>query len=122
MLVTKRDETELIRLPCSEMDDIVDYGTGKVCVGPIAISVHQMAPLECHCRVLPYGGAINIPPGVDPVIFNPEVFAIDYTVNDTPVPIFDPNNFSGFNFGDLNINILDYPSDTFVYPEIDNCF
>ena len=48
MLVTKRDETELILNPAA---GTVDYGTGKVCVGPIAISVHQMAPLECHCRL-----------------------------------------------------------------------
>tara|TARA_A100001035_G_scaffold276281_1_gene271016 strand:+ start:6330 stop:8447 length:2118 start_codon:yes stop_codon:yes gene_type:complete len=119
MLVTKRDETELILNPAA---GTVDYGTGKVCVGPIAISGTPDGTTRVPLQVLPYGGAINIPPGVDPVIFNPEVFAIDYTVNDTPVPIFDPNNFSGFNFGDLNINILDYPSDTFVYPEIDNCF
>ena len=89
MLVTKRDETELILNPAA---GTVDYGTGKVCVGPIAISGTPDGTTRVPLQVLPYGGAINIPPGVDPVIFNPEVFAIDYTVNDTPVPIFDPNN------------------------------
>ena len=118
MLVTKRDETELILNPA-----VVLWTTALV---KFVSSYRNLNTPDGTTRVPLQGSSIwwcnQHSTGVDPVIFNPEVFAIDYTVNDTPVPIFDPNNFSGFNFGDLNINILDYPSDTFVYPEIDNCF
>ena len=67
-------------------------------------------------------GSIEPPSGTDPIIFNPDVNPIDYTVNDLSVPIFDPNNFSGFNFGGGELNILDYPTDSFTYPELEECF
>ena len=74
-------------------------------------------------QVLPGGGSINIPPGVDPTIFNPAVNPIDYTINDTAIPTFDPNNFNGYNFGDTGgINIIDYPTDSFTYPVSESCF
>jgi len=72
--------------------------------------------------VLPATDSIVIPPGVDPTIFNPEVFPIDYVTNPSVINNFDPNNFSGWNYGGSTINIIDYPIDAFEYPEIESCF
>ena len=120
ILVTTRDETELTLNPSVGS---VDYGSGQVCVGPIAIQGTPDDTERLPIQVLPAGGSIAVPPGVDPTIFNPSVNPIDYTINDVAIPTFDPNNFNGYNFGDLGgINIIDYPSDTFTYPVSESCF
>ena len=120
ILVTVRDETELTLNPSVGS---VNYGTGQVCVGPVAIQGTPDDTTRLPIQVLPAGGSISIPPGVDPTIFNPQVNPIDYTINDVSIPTFDPNNFNGYNFGDLGgINIIDYPSDTFTYPVSESCF
>ncbi len=120
IMVTTRDETELVLNPSVGS---VDYGTGQVCVGPVAIQGTPDDTTRLPIQVLPAGGSVTIPPGVDPTIFNPAVNPIDYTINDIAIPTFDPNNFSGYNFGDTSgINIIDYPTDTFTYPLSDSCF
>ena len=120
ILVTTRDETELVLNPSV---GAVDYGTGQVCVGPVAIQGTPDDTTRLPIQVLPAGGSIAVPPGVDPTIFNPTVNPIDYTINDVSIPTFDPNNFSGYNFGDTTgINIIDYPTDSFDYPVSESCF
>ena len=120
ILVTVRDETELTLNPSVGS---VNYGTGQVCVGPVAIQGTPDDTTRLPIQVLPAGGSISIPPGVDPTIFNPQVNPIDYTINDVSIPTFDPNNFNGYNYGDTSgINIIDYPSDTFEYPVSESCF
>ena len=120
LLVTIRDETELV---LNASVGSVDYGSGQVCVGPVAIQGTPDDTTRLPIQVLPGGGSINIPPGVDPTIFNPAVNPIDYTINDTAIPTFDPNNFNGYNFGDTGgINIIDYPTDSFTYPVSESCF
>jgi len=120
ILVTIRDETELT---LNASVGSVDYGSGQVCVGPVAIQGTPDDTTRLPIQVLPGGGSINIPPGVDPTIFNPAVNPIDYTINDTAIPTFDPNNFNGYNFGDTGgINIIDYPTDSFTYPVSESCF
>ncbi len=120
ILVTVRDETELTLNPSVGS---VNYGTGQVCVGPVAIQGTPDDTTRLPIQVLPAGGSISIPPGVDPTIFNPQVNPIDYTINDVSIPAFDPNNFNGYNYGDTSgINIIDYPSDTFEYPVSESCF
>ena len=120
MLVTTRDESEVI---LNATVGTVDYGSGQVCVGPLAIQQTPSGGQSLPISVMPFGGSIEIPPGVDPTIFNPKVNPIDYTINKVPVPNFDPNNFSGYNLGDTSgINIIDYPTDTFTYPVDTSCF
>ena len=120
ILVTVRDETELTLNPSVGS---VNYGTGQVCVGPVAIQGTPDGTTRLPIQVLPAGGSISIPPGVDPTIFNPQVNPIDYTINDVSIPTFAPNNFNGYNYGDTSgINIIDYPSDTFEYPVSESCF
>lgn len=120
ILVTKRDETELVLNPSVGS---VDYASGQVCVGPIAIQGTPDATERLPIQVVPYSGSIEIPPGVDPTIFSPAVNPIDFTVNNIPIPTFDPNNFNGYNFGNVSgINIIDYPTDTFAYPVDTGCF
>ena len=120
LLVTTRDETELTLNPSVGS---VDYATGQVCVGPVAIQGTPDDTERLPIQVLPAGGSITVPPGVDPTIFNPSVNPIDYTINDIAIPTFDPNNFSGYNFGDTGgINIIDYPMDSFTYPVSESCF
>ena len=120
LLVTIRDETELV---LNASVGSVDYGSGQVCVGPVAIQGTPDDTTRLPIQVLPGGGSINVPPGVDPTIFNPAVNPIDYTINDTAIPTFDPNNFNGYNFGDIGgINIIDYPTDSFTYPVSESCF
>ena len=120
ILVTTRDETELVLNPSVGS---VDYSTGQVCVGPVAIQGTPDDTERLPIQVLPAGGSIQVPPGVDPTIFNPVVNPIDYTINDTAIPTFDPNNFNGYNFGPVGgINIIDYPTDTFTYPVSESCF
>jgi len=120
ILVTTRDETELV---LNASVGSVDYSTGQVCVGPVAIQGTPDDTERLPIQVLPAGGSITVPPGVDPTIFNPSVNPIDYTINDTAIPTFDPNNFNGYNFGPIGgINIIDYPTDTFTYPVSESCF
>jgi len=120
ILVTTRDETELV---LNASVGAVDYSTGQVCVGPVAIQGTPDDTERLPIQVLPAGGSITVPPGVDPTIFNPSVNPIDYTINDTAIPTFDPNNFNGYNFGPIGgINIIDYPTDTFTYPVSESCF
>ncbi len=120
ILVTVRDETELT---LNASVGSVDYSTGQVCVGPVAIQGTPDDTTRLPVQVLPGGGSISVPPGVDPTIFNPTVNPIDYTINNTSIPAFDPNNFSGYNFGDIGgINIIDYPTDSFTYPVSESCF
>lgn len=120
ILTTKRNEKELILNPSVGS---VNYDTGQVCVGPLAIQGTPDDTERLPIQVLPYGGAIDIPPGVDPTLFNPQVNPIDFTINNIPIPNFDPNNFNGYNFGNINlINIIDYPIDTFNYPVSTSCF
>ena len=120
ILVTTRDETELVLNPSVGS---VNYATGQVCVGPIAIQGPPDNTERLPIQVLPAGGSILIPPGDDPTVFNPTVNPIAYTINDTAIPAFDPNNFNGYNFGDLGgLNIIDYPTDTFTYPVSESCF
>ena len=120
ILVTKRDEVEVT---LNNSVGSVDYGSGQVCVGPIAIQGTPDDTTRLPIQVLPYGGSINIPPGVDPTLFDVEAFPIDWKTNDISIPNFDPNNFNGYNFGDPSgINIIDYPSDTFTYPVDTSCF
>ena len=119
LLVTTRNEKEII---LNNSVGIVDYSTGKVCVGPVAIAGTPDGTERLPIAVNPYSVSIQIPPGVDPTIFNPNVFPIDYNTNGSTVSPFDPNNFDGWNYGPTDINIIDYPTDTFTYPEFDSCF
>ena len=119
LLVTTRNEKEII---LNNSVGTVDYATGKVCVGPVAIAGTPDGTERLPIAVNPYSVSIQIPPGVDPTIFNPNVFPIDYNTNGSTVSPFDPNNFDGWNYGPTDINIIDYPTDTFTYPEFDSCF
>ena len=120
LLVTKRDEVEVV---LNNAVGSVDYSKGQVCVGPLAIQGTPDDSTRLPIQVLPYGGSILIPPGVDPTIFNPTVNPIDWKTNNISIPPFDPNNFSGYNFGDPSgINIIDYPTDSFTYPVDTSCF
>ena len=120
ILVTKRDEVEVV---LNNAVGSVDYEKGQVCVGPLAIQGTPDDTNRLPIQVLPFGGSIKIPPGVDPTLFDVNVFPIDFKTNDIDVPSFDPNNFGGYNFGDPSgINIIDYPTDTFTYPVDTSCF
>ena len=120
MLVTTRDETEVV---LNAAVGTVDYATGQVCVGPIAIQQTPDGTEQLPISVMPISPTIEIPPGVDPTFFNPTVNPIDFTTQTVPIPSFDPNNFSGYNLGDTSgLNIIDYPSDTFTYPVDTSCF
>ena len=120
MLVTTRDETEVI---LNAAVGTVDYQTGQVCVGPIAIQQTPDGTEQLPISVMPISPTIEIPPGVDPTFFNPIVNPIDYNTQSLPIASFDPNNFSGYNLGDTSgLNIIDYPSDTFTYPVDTSCF
>jgi len=120
ILVTKKNEKEVV---LSASVGSVNYQNGTVCVGPLSIEGTPDGTERLPIQVLPFGGSISIPPGVDPTIFNPSVNPIDYTISDIPIPTFDPNNFNGFNFGNISgINIIDYPTDTFEYPVTTSCF
>ena len=120
MLVTTRDETEVI---LNAAVGTVDYASGQVCVGPIAIQQTPDGTEQLPISVMPISPTIEIPPGVDPTFFNPIVNPIDYNTQSLPIASFDPNNFSGYNLGDTSgLNIIDYPSDTFTYPVDTSCF
>lgn len=119
LLVTNRNEKEVI---LNATVGTVDYASGIVCVGPLNVADTSDSTERIPVVVLPATDSIVIPPGVDPTIFNPEVFPIDYVTNPSVINNFDPNNFSGWNYGGSTINIIDYPIDAFEYPEIESCF
>ena len=101
---------------------IRDSGKGIVCVGPLNVADTGDGTNRIPVVVHPITDSIIIPPGVDPTIFNPEVYPIDFVTNPTTVSNFDPNNFSGWSYGGTPINIIEYPVDAFTYPEITTCF
>jgi len=120
MLTTIKDEQEIILDPNVGN---VDYGAGEVNVGPLSIASTPDGTTRVPVEVVPEGGTIGIPEGVDPTLFNPTVNAFDFREVDVSIPPFDPFNFKGFNFGDTTgINIIDYPIDAFEYPVDDSCF
>lgn len=119
IMVTNRNEKEVI---LNQSVGSVDYGTGKVCVGPLNIADTPDSRTRVPVVVLPSGDGLTIPPGVDPTLFNPEVYPIDFVTNPSNIPGFDPFNFAGWNYGGGNINTINYPVDAFEYPDIDSCF
>ena len=119
ILVTKLDEKEVI---LKTNVGSVNYKTGQVCLGPVNVASTPDGTDRIPITVIPASGNINIGTGVDPSIFNPQVIAIDYTIDGTTVPVFDPFDFSPINFDGTQINIIDYPTTVFEYPEFDACF
>ena len=119
IMVTNRNEKEVI---LNQSVGSVDYGTGKVCVGPLNIADTPDSRTRVPVVVLPSGDGLTIPPGVDPTLFNPEVYPIDFVTNPSNIPGFDPFNFAGWNYGGGNINTINYPVDAFEYPDIDSSF
>lgn len=119
LLVTNRNEKEVI---LNASVGTVDYSSGIVCVGPLDVADTSDGTARIPVVAMPATDSIIIPPGVDPTIFNPEVFPIDYVTNASVINNFDPNNFNGWNYGGSTINIIDYPIDAFEYPEIESCF
>ena len=119
LLVATRNEKEVI---LNNSIGTVDYQQGIVCVGPLDVADTSDGTPRIPVVVYPDSDSITIPPGVDPTIFNPEVYPIDFITNPTTVPTFDPNNFGGWNYGGTPINIINYPIDAFEYPEVESCF
>ena len=119
IMVTNRNEKEVV---LNQSVGTVDYDTGKVCVGPLNIADTPDGNTRVPVVVLPDGNGLTIPPGVDPTIFKPEVYPIDFVTNPSDIPNFDPFNFAGWNYGGGNINTINYPIDAFEYPDIDSCF
>ncbi len=119
LMVTNRNEKEVI---LSSSVGTVDYNTGKVCAGPLNIADTPDSTTRVPIVVLPDGDGLTIPPGVDPTLFDPKVFPVDYITNPTNVSGFDPYNFGGWNYGGSTINTINYPIDAFTYPEVDSCF
>jgi hypothetical protein len=119
LLVATRNEKEVV---LNASIGTIDYGKGIVCVGPLNVADTGDGTNRIPVVVHPITDSIIIPPGVDPTIFNPEVYPIDFVTNPTTVSNFDPNNFSGWSYGGTPINIIEYPVDAFTYPEITTCF
>jgi hypothetical protein len=119
MMVTNRNEKEVI---LNNSVGTVDYSTGQVCVGPLNIADTPDGTTRVPVVVLPGPGSIKIPAGVDPTLFNPEVYPRDINVDDIAISNFDPFNFNGWNYGGGGINTINYPVDAFVYPETETCF
>ncbi len=119
LMVTNRNEKEVI---LSSSVGTVDYATGKVCAGPLNIADTPDSTTRVPIVVLPDGDGLTIPPGVDPTLFDPKVYPVDYITNPSNVSGFDPYNFGGWNYGGSTINTINYPIDAFTYPEIDSCF
>lgn len=119
LMVTNRNEKEVI---LSSSVGTVDYATGKVCAGPLNIADTPDSTTRVPIVVLPDGDGLTIPPGVDPTLFDPKVYPVDYITNPSNVSGFDPYNFGGWNYGGGTINTINYPIDAFTYPEIDSCF
>ena len=125
ILVTERNEQEVVI-----RDDVgsVDYNTGEVCVGPLNIAKTPDDTPRIPVIAIPESPSIEIPAGVDPTIFNPDINVLDITNpgdgGTVSPPGFTPTDPNTFNFGNINntLNIISYPQDTFEYPEIDSCF
>ena len=119
MMVTNRNEKEVV---LNDAIGTVDYDKGIVCVGPLNVADTPDGTNRIPVVVIPDTGPITVPPGVDPTIFNPQVFPRDINIDPGAVPDFDPFNFDGWNYGGGNINKITYPAGAFVYPELDSCF
>ena len=119
IMVTKVDETEVT---LKKNVGTVDYKSGQVCVGPVDIASTPDGTNRVPVTVIPASGNINIGTGLDPTIFNPTVQTIDYTIDGTNVPTFDPFDFNAINFDGTSINIIDYPTTVFEIPEFNSCF
>jgi len=119
MMVTNRNEKEVV---LNDAVGTVDYNKGIVCVGPLDVADTPDGTTRIPVVVLPSGGSIIIPAGVDPTLFNPRVFPRDTNVNPGAANAFDPFNFNGWNYGGSNINTISYPAGNFTYPELDSCF
>jgi uncharacterized membrane protein YgcG len=119
MMVTNRNEKEVV---LNDAVGTVDYNSGIVCVGPLDVADTPDGTTRIPVVVLPSGGSIIIPAGVDPTLFNPRVFPRDTNVNPGAANAFDPFNFNGWNYGGSNINTISYPAGNFTYPELDSCF
>ena len=119
IMVTNRNEKEVV---LNDSIGTVNYGTGEVCVGPLNIADTPDGTLRVPVVVLPSTGPITVPPGVDPTLFNPEVFPRDTNTNPGASSNFDPFNFGGWNYGGGNINTINYPAGAFTYPDTDSCF
>ena len=74
-MVTNRNEKEVI---LSSSVGTVDYATGKVCAGPLNIADTPDSTTRVPIVVLPDGDGLTIPPGVDPTLFDPKVYPVDY--------------------------------------------
>ena len=119
IMVTKVDETEVT---LKKNVGTVDYKSGQVCVGPVDIASTPDGTNRVPVTVIPASGNINVGTGLDPTIFNPTVQTIDYTIDGTNVPTFDPFDFNAINFDGTSINIIDYPTTVFEIPEFNSCF
>ena len=119
IMVTKVDETEVTLM---KNVGTVDYKTGQVCVGPVDVAGTPDGTTRIPVTIIPSSGNINIGTGLDPTIFNPTVQTIDYTIDGTNVPTFDPFDFTAINFDGTPINIIDYPTTVYELPEFNSCF
>ena len=119
IMVSKLDEKEVI---LKKGVGTVNYKTGEVCLGPINVQTTPDGTNRIPITALIASGNVNIGTGVDPTIFNPQVITIDYTIDGTVVPNFDPFDFTPINFDGTSINIIDYPTTVFEFPEFDACF
>ena len=119
IMVTKVDETEVT---LKKDVGTVDYKNGQVCVGPVDVHSTPDGTTRIPVSIIPASGNINIGTGLDPTIFNPTVQTIDYTIDGTNVPTFDPFDFTAINFDGTPINIIDYPTTVYELPEFNSCF
>lgn len=119
ILVTKQDEREVV---LKSKVGTVDYKNGIVCVGPINVASTPDGTNRIPVTVLPASSNINVGTGTDPIIFNPTVQTIDYTIDGTNVPTFDPFDFTPINFDGSSLNIIDYPTVVYELPEFNSCF
>ena len=119
IMVTKVDETEkILKLNVGT----VDYKSGQVCVGPVDVANTPDGTTRIPVTIIPASGNINVGTGLDPTIFNPTVQTIDYTIDGTNIPTFDPFDFTAINFDGTPINIIDYPTTVYEVPEFNSCF
>ena len=119
IMVSKLDEKEVI---LKKGVGTVNYKSGEVCLGPVNVASTPDGTNRIPITALVASANVNIGTGVDPNIFNPQVITIDYTIDGTSVPNFDPFDFTAINFDGTPINIIDYPTTVFEFPEFDACF
>ena len=119
IMVTKLDEAEVI---LKQGVGTVNYKTGQVCLGPVSVQQTPDGTDRIPITVILSAGNVNIGTGVDPTIFNPQVITIDYTIDGINIPTIDPFDFTAINFDGTSINIIDYPTTVFEYPDFDTCF